>query len=106
MTKETKRRAPISYRPPTQLQEEFTARVERSGLSQNAFITKAIFNDHAARGTRHATPQEKDIVRLLSKCAALKSTLDNIEDQSIVEQTYAELDELRAACFKLLGRQP
>lgn len=106
MTNETKRKAPISYRPPAALQEEFNARVERSGLSQNAYITKSIFNENAAQGTRRAMSKEKDIVRLLNKCAALKSSLDQIEDRIAVEPAYAELYELRAACFKLLGRQP
>lgn len=106
MTDKTKRIAPTSYRPPAQLQEEFTARVERSGLSKNAFITKSIFNDQTALGTRHAVAQEKDIVRLLTKCASLKTTLDKIEDRSVVTAAYADLYELRAACFKLLGRKP
>jgi len=37
-----KREAPISYRPPAALREEFFARVEKSGLSASGFITKSI----------------------------------------------------------------
>ena len=47
-----KRKAPISYRPPASLQEEFEMRVERSGKSVNGFITSAIFSGDVPRSPR------------------------------------------------------
>jgi hypothetical protein len=54
MTEKTdqKRDAPVSYRPPADLRDEFRRRVETSGLSANAYITRAIFNAAIPRATR------------------------------------------------------
>ena len=54
MSKKTgkKREAPISYRPPAALREEFHSRVEKSGLSASAFITKSVFGNDAPRQSR------------------------------------------------------
>ena len=63
--KPKKRIAPISYRPPVDLCEEFHQRIKKSDLSVSAFITKAIFGQNAPRqsrrlalATKHKNAQE------------------------------------------------
>ena len=62
-----KREAPISYRPPSDLREEFRARVERSGLTINAFLNKAVFNLDPPRQSRKPTAAQIESTRDLVK---------------------------------------
>ncbi len=76
--KDKKRDAPISYRPPKDLQAEFLARVEKSGLSTSAFITKAVFSQAPYRQSRRPVPEQKLLARLLGE-AALKFAFSFME---------------------------
>ena len=109
-----KRQAPISYRPPAALREEFAARVERSGLSTSAFITRAVFGGEAPRQSRRPSVEEADLARLLGQCAHLRDALHEIgmaqgEDSSaalVIEAAMDELTVMRSALLKVMGRAP
>ncbi len=109
-----KRNPPISYRPPSGREDEFHARVARSGLSQNGYITECIFRGEEPRASRRPVIEQKLIAQLLSQAARLHNDLHEIalmagESPAIVmrlEQANAELAAIRAACFAAFGRQP
>lgn len=84
MTDEKKRAAPISYRPPEILREEFQQRVEKSGLSVNAFITQAVFGAPAPRQARRPPLEKQDIARLLCEAARLRAQLDTLPRETII----------------------
>lgn len=108
------RAAPISYRPPKGLQDEFRRRAEKSGLSLSAFITASVFGNDAPRASRKPSVEKRDLAKLLSSCAAIHDELSRFDlggkdDGEIVarlDAAHRELSELRAACFKALGRTP
>lgn len=116
MSDETKnkREASISYRPPQELRDEFHRRVQLSGLSLSCFITSAVFGQEAVRSRRKPPIERRDLVLLLAKCAAIHDQLsrfdtevaDSADIQTILGEARLELAELRAACFKALGRTP
>ena len=109
MTEKTKREAPISYRPPYELREQFRARVEESGLSVNAFITAAVFGDDAPKPARRASASRADVARLLAETALLNKRLKGLgeaADPALLEDAIRALREIRAACLKALGRSP
>lgn len=104
----TKRKAPISYRPPKDRWAAFDARVRESGLSVNAFITESIFGR-----TRHRPAEIQLLASLLFRCAQVSDRLREFERShadcgagSALEATRAELAEIRAALFVLMGRMP
>lgn len=109
-----KRNAPISYRPPSGREDEFQARVARSGLSQNGYITECVFRGEAPRASRRPVIEQQLVAQLLSQAARLHDQLHDIslmagESPAIVmrlEQANAELAAIRAACFKAFGRTP
>jgi hypothetical protein len=106
--KKQKRAAPISYRPPAGLQEEFLARVEKSGLSTCAFITKAIFNEEPPRQSRRPDLEEKLVARLLNEAAKIHGelkALDTVDDAKL-DTALDTLVEIRAALLKAMGRNP
>lgn len=111
-SKTKKRVSPISYRPPESLREEFTARVEQSGLSISAFITKAIFNTIPSRQSRRPVLEEKLLAKLLNEAAKIHQDLQQVDvydDEAVREQISVAIDELtviRAALLKAMGRQP
>ncbi len=80
--KSTKRPAPISYRPPAALQGELYARLLKSGLSMNAFITKAIFDGPAPRQSRRPGVEAGKLARLLAQAALIRDRLDEIAKDS------------------------
>jgi hypothetical protein len=108
------RDSPISYRPPADLAGEFRRRVEQSGLSVNAYITRAIFNAAIPRGTRRPPAEKQMLAHLLGRSAAIRDALDNAtrvagEDARTAEAVEAACDELKiisAALMKMLGRVP
>ncbi len=112
--KNGKREAPISYCPPKTLREEFYRRADQSGLSVSAFITQSIFEADPPRQSRRPAVEKELLAQLLAEAAKIRHELSEIAfssgDESataeIVEAAYQELAEIRAACFKALGRQP
>ena len=114
MTEKTdkKRDAPVSYRPPAELREEFRRRVETSGLSANAYITRAIFNAAIPRGTRHPAVEKQMLAHLLGRSAAIRDALDNAsrvagtEAADAMKTACEELTVIRAALMKMMEREP
>ena len=109
-----KREAPISYRPPVSLQEEFDLRVQKSGLSLCAFITKAVFGQGPTRQSRRPSGAGLDGARLLAPGMEIEAALSRIEAQAGDDPEIAAaladarraLSEIRAVAFRLNGRQP
>ncbi|WP_246204597.1 hypothetical protein [Devosia marina] len=108
---EKKRDAPISYRPPEALREEFRARVEKSGLSVSAFITQSVFADDAPRQARRAPIEQQQVARLLAETAALHDRLRALGDAdrvdpALFDAAVRDLHDIRAALLSALGRRP
>lgn len=109
-----KKSPPISYRPPKALREEFLARVERSGLSTNAFITKAIFGTSTPRQTRRPPVEKQLLARLLAQSAAIRDQLNEVAltggdgspNTLVIEAAFEQLTEIRAALLQAMGRKP
>jgi hypothetical protein len=114
MTEKKSRESPISYRPPQALRDEFHARVERSGLSVSAFITKAIFDAPPPRQARRPGAAQGDVARLLAETALVGDQLralrtggaDDPQHDAALADALAALREIRAACLMALGRTP
>lgn len=112
--KSKKRDAPISYRPPNDLREEFRVRVQASGLSTSGFITKAIFEQTPPRHSRRPALEQKLLARLLGQAAKIHAELHEIGLSGGGAQTNAlpietamdELIAIRAALLKAMGRNP
>jgi hypothetical protein len=109
-----KRKAPISYRPPASLQEEFEMRVKRSGKSVNGFITSAIFSGDVPRAQRTPPVEREMLAKLLFQAAQIRDELRVIAEadgnQEWVHEHYIaacqDLSEIRAAVLKFMGRVP
>lgn len=106
-----KRSAPISYRPPKAMREEFARRVAASGMNANAFITQSIFERDPPRQVRRAPVNTAEIARLVGECARLRDRLASIEAdgagegvEALVAEAILHLTEIRTACFEALGR--
>jgi hypothetical protein len=114
MTERKRRDAPISYRPPEALREEFHARVARSGLSVSGYITQSVFADEAPRQARRAPASQQEIARLLAETARLHDRLhdclavgiDGGLDAALLDAALRDLRDIRAACLSALGRKP
>jgi hypothetical protein len=111
MTDESKREAPISYRPPAHLREQFRARVEKSGLSVNAYITKAVFDAAPPRQSRRPALAQQDLARLLAETAALRARLDAVpvdgeRDALLHEEAVRSLHDIRLLLMQAMGRAP
>ena len=110
--KKTKREAPISYRPPKGLRDEFHARVEKSGLSTSAFITKAVFATDPPRQSRRPSMEAELLAQLLAQAAKIRDELHQIslagtdDNTPVIEAAFDELTEIRAALIKSSGRAP
>jgi hypothetical protein len=109
---DNKREAPISYRPPKELRAEFERRVNVSGLSTSAFITKAIFGAEPPRQSRRPSIEHQAVAQILGELARVRDQLDAVAIGSgpgsgvILEEAVRSLTEIRSACFKALGRKP
>tara|TARA_R110002126_G_scaffold12953_1_gene55512 strand:- start:120 stop:470 length:351 start_codon:yes stop_codon:yes gene_type:complete len=109
-----KRDAPISYRPPQALREEFYVRADKSGLSVSGFITASVFGKDVHRSRKKPPIERRELVQLLSTCAAIRDQLSRLEDvagespetQAALEDMHLQLGEMRSACFRALGRTP
>lgn len=116
MTEKTdhKRDAPISYRPPAKLRDEFYRRIEASGLPVNAYITKALFDLPTPRGTRRPPIEKEMLALLLARSAAIRDTLDSAarvdgdeaHTGNALKAACEELAVIRAALMKLMERTP
>jgi hypothetical protein len=116
MTEKTdkKREAPISYRPPALLRDEFLRRVDASGLSANSYITKALFGAAAPRATRTPRVEKEMLATLLARSAAIRDALDEAvrvagDDASLSEAVNDACEELaiiRVALMKMMERAP
>ena len=109
MTEKDKREAPIAYRPPHELREQFRARVEESGLSVNAFITTSVFGEDAPKPARRASASRADVARLLAETALRSERLKGLAgdaDPALLADAVRDLREIRAACLWALGRSP
>jgi hypothetical protein len=113
MSKPTKKReAPISYRPPERLRDEFHTRVKNSGLSISAFITTTVFGQAAPRQKRSATVDQKLAVQLLSRAARINDRLSQNANPAdpyhslILEECRDDLAEIRTCLLAALGRDP
>jgi hypothetical protein len=111
--RQKKRPPPISYRPPRALEEEFYARVEKSGLSFNAFLTNGWHAQAAPRQSRRPALEQKLLARLLGEAAKIRDDLHAIAlsgadngNTRLIEQAVGELTEIRAALLKSMGRKP
>ena len=110
--KDKKREAPISYRPPKHLRDEFYSRVQKSGLSTSAFLTKAIFNQTQPRQSRRPSIETKLLAKILGEAAKIHgdlqelSTSENEDIQAEIGSALDELSVIRAALLKGLGRNP
>jgi len=104
-----KREAPISYRPPETLKAEFHRRVEKSGMSISAFITKLVFDQNAPRQSRRPPLESKQLARLLIDVGKIREQLSELSDSSdndAIESVIAELSEIRTAILRRMGRSP
>ena len=98
-----RRDAPISYRPPKALREAFYRRFEQSGLSMNAFITKAVLGGNS----RRAQSERFLLARLLQEAAAIADRLHAMQaDEPELNAVLADLAQIRAALLALMGRKP
>lgn len=110
--KDKKREAPISYRPPQKLRDEFHLRVQKSGLSTNAFITQVVFNQDPPRQSRRPSIEEKLLAKLLNETAKIHHDLHEISQTSggddhnmpLMEEAVDALIEIRASLLKAMGR--
>ncbi len=109
-----KRDAPVSYRPPAELRDEFRRRVEASGLPVNAYITKALFDLAIPRRGRRPPVEKQMLAQLLARSAAIRDALDQSAraaggDSRAADALQAACDELaviRAALLKMMERAP
>ncbi len=111
-TTNRKREAPISYRPPKGLRQEFHARVKKSGLSTSAFITKAVLATDPPRQSHRPSMEAELLARLLAQAAKIRDELHQIslmgsdDNAPVIEAAFDELTEIRAALIKASGRKP
>ena len=111
---DSKREAPISYRPPKELRAEFDERVRASGLSTSAFITKSVFGRDPPRRSRRPSIEHEAVAQILAGMAQIRDELHAIAmhlgegggDRALIEDAVRPLTEIRALCFKALGRKP
>jgi hypothetical protein len=111
---DSKREAPISYRPPKELRAEFEQRVLASGLSTSAFITKSVFGRDPPRRSRRPSVEHEAVAQILGGLAQIRDELDAINvhlgdgsvDRALIEEAVRPLTEIRALCFRALGRKP
>ena len=109
-----KREAPVSYRPPKELRAEFDERVLASGLSTSAFITKCVFGRDPPRRSRRPSIEHQEVAQILATLGQVRDRLDAIAvhldeggvDLTVIEEAVLPLVEVRALCFKALGRKP
>lgn len=107
--KRKKRESPIPYRPPADLREEFLARVEKSGQSTNAFITRCCLGIDPPRQSRRSPLETKLLAQILAEAAAIRDQLHEAQlsggDPLVLEQAVRALSDIRNALLKNAGRK-
>ena len=111
---DSKREAPISYRAPKELRAEFERRVNASGLSTSAFITKSVFGADPPRQSRRPSIEQQAVAKIVADLARVRDQLQAVATASgqggasgvTFEEAVRSLTEIRAACFQALGRKP
>ena len=117
MTEKTdkKRDAPVSYRPPAELRDEFRRRVKASGLPVNAYITKALFDLATPRRAPAVRPSKNKCSRNCSPAPPRSATLwthaarvagDESRAADALQAACDELTVIRAALLKMMERAP
>ncbi|MCS0397883.1 hypothetical protein ND972_13865 [Vibrio diabolicus] len=112
-SKKKKRSPPYSYRPPVELREEFERRVEASGLSMSAYITRHCLGEVLPSQHRNPPEQKKDLARLLHEAAQIKESLDELKAghpdpqvlEHTIEQAKSELVVIRSLIMQALRRK-
>lgn len=104
------RESPISYRPPADLREEFYARVQKSGLSTNAFITQCCLGGDAPRQVRRPSSESRLSAKFLAEAAVIREQLHDASlsggDPLLLEQAVQTLKDIRNALLTIDGRKP
>lgn len=110
--KDKKRDAPISYRPPKHLREEFYLRVQKSGLSTSGFLTNSWSSQEPPRQSRRASLDHKAVAKLSTHFAKYRDQLDRIEalggeqgNTPLMQESIAILNEIRAILMDASGRR-
>jgi hypothetical protein len=111
MARRKKREAPVSYRPPANLRDEFAARVQGSGMSVNAFITRAVFGSAAPRARPKARLESATAATLLAQAATIADRLAALpegmaEADDALRECREELLLIRTFLMQLAGREP
>jgi hypothetical protein len=94
------------------MRDDFHARVLKSGLSVNAFITAAVFGQDAPRARRKSGIDQKLAALLLSQAARINDRLGTPVEGSpaaLTDTLHAcrdELSEIRTCLMHLMGREP
>lgn len=106
-----KRAPPISYRPPAQMRDEFTARVRNSGLSINGYITRAVFAGDAPRTRPQPRLDRAMAATLLAQAAGIADQLSKFpegttERDEALRACREELLLIRTFLMQLAGREP
>lgn len=107
------RSAPISYRPPKELEAKFYESVERSGLSVSAFITRSWYGEVLPRQIRRPPIEKKLLSKMLKVLADIRDELryyrtlesDDKEFKQLLMEIKGHLIELRNAFFQASGRR-
>ena len=108
-----KRNSPISYRPPAGKEDEFDARVARSGLSQNGYITECIFGEDAPRASRQPSGNAKLIAHVLSLLVRINGRLEEFAARagdpdavlSLFRELRSDFSVIRTLCLKAFGKK-
>ncbi len=88
------------------------SRVQKSGLSTSAFITKSVFATDPPRQSRRPSIEAELLARLLGQAAKIRDELYQIsrtgsdDNAPVIEAAFDELTEIRAALLKASGRKP
>lgn len=104
-----KREAPISYRPPAKLRDEFELRVRNSGLSLNGFITRAVFAGEAPRARRKPPVEQADLAVLMALAASIADRLADQPEEAggaALSSCHDELVLIRTCLMQIMGRDP
>ncbi|MGQ4878903.1 hypothetical protein ACOJCM_10080 [Billgrantia sp. LNSP4103-1] len=108
-----RREAPISYRPPAELRDEFHARVQKSGLSVCAFITKSVFYHAPPRQSRRPPVEQQQLARLMAEAARISSQLRELEQagqdgdyEPVLDDISRSLADIRTLLLTAMGRSP
>ena len=106
-----KRAPPVSYRPPADLREEFAARVHASGLTTNAYITRAVFSGQAPRSKPKPGLDRTAAATLLAQAAVISDRLTSVSDgeterEEALRACREELLLIRTFLMQLAGREP